>query len=208
MTPSTGLRATEGIYYLALGVWLGAIVMLAIAAAVTFKTMRAYDPILQTAPYSAPQLQDRAAPILAGAIVGNSLRVLAVLQVSCAVVIGLCVLAQCAIFAEYLRGGVAGRANLLRLALVILPMALLAVELTVISPRIWQQREIMYDPGESEAAREQALTTFRRHHLLSEQIMGAAGLALAGAILVSPFALRHSDLVRSSDGDRGHNVDG
>jgi len=186
----TGFRLTQGFYWLFLGVWVGALVMLAISAAVTFKTVREYQPTLGLAPYSDAALAPDAPGILAGAITGKALRGLAKLQMVCAAVAAVCVLLQCTAFRPMLASGVCGRMNLLRIALVALPIAVLAADQLAITPRIWEHRTVMYDPNLSPEQRTAARTEFQTYHKLSERIVGVAVLSLVAAVLVSPFAFR------------------
>ncbi len=105
-------RLVTGIYYLALGAWLGALVMLATGAAATFQTVRATQAHL-----SADQ-QNR----LAGSIVGNSITGLGVIQISCAAAAVVCVLLQCTIWKRFLAGKPANSVRLALLAVIVLAM--------------------------------------------------------------------------------------
>ena len=186
----TGFRITQGFYWLFLGVWIGALVMLAIGAAVTFKTVRHYEPALGLEPYNDPVLAPHAPGILAGAITGNALRSLAVVQMICAAGAAVCVVLQCTVFRGALSNGVGGLANLVRIALVALPIVVLAIDQLAITPRIWEHRAVMYNPILSDEQRSAARETFQKYHKLSERVVGMAVLSLAAAVLVSPFAFR------------------
>src|SRR5690606_5989920 len=107
----------------------GAMVMLAVSAAVTFKTVRLHQPTLQTAPFDQPEFKGREAPVLAGAIVGNSLRALKVIQIVCAVVAVVGVALQCSIWRDHLNGPRASFPNLLRIALIAIPIAILLLDI-------------------------------------------------------------------------------
>jgi hypothetical protein len=185
----TGFRIVQGFYWLGLGTWFGAMLMLVIAAAVTFKTVRAHQPTIGVAPYNDPMLAEHHSSILAGGIVGNVLRALSTLQIICAVIVVTAVVLQCTVFADRLAGPVWGAANLLRIALIAVPIVVVAVDRLHITPTVWQHRAVMYDPGQPAESRAQARAGFDRYHKLSERVVGAAMFMLAAAVLVSPFVL-------------------
>ena len=190
MNKRTAFRITQGVYYLSLGTWFGAMVMLVLTAITVFATVRQFDVSIHAGPYGQGMWEDRATAILAGGIVGNVLRALAVVQVICAASAVACAALQSSVFACRLAGGRRGKANLLRLALLFVPIVILAADQAVVTPRIWQTRQVMYDSEQPEQVRQQAQARFDRLHTASERMGGLATLALAGAILVSPFAWR------------------
>lgn len=189
MSSLTLYRLNLGVYWLFLGIWAGSIVMLAVSAAITFRTVRDMQPSIGKPPYNDPALADRAAPILAGAVVGNSLHGLRAIQFICAVAVAICVILQCWVFAERLAGGVAGWVNLLRILVLAVPLLILAADQFVVTPRVWAQRVAMYDAGQSEEARREARGRFDRYHKLNERMVSAGLLFLAAAALLSPFVL-------------------
>lgn len=186
-------RLTQGVYWLSLGAWFGAVVMLVIAAAITFGTVRQFHPALGLEPYNHPSLVDRAAPILAGSVVGNMLKGLALIQSVCAASVIGCVVLQCTVFREHIQGGMRGWPNLLRVVLIAGPIAILAADRLVLTPRVWEQRNAMYDQNTSDEARSTAKGRFDRLHMLNERAVGASGIMLVGAVFVSAFALHGSE---------------
>lgn len=190
MSAGVMFRLVQGCYWLALGTWVGALVMLAIAAAVTFRTVRDYQPLLQKPPYNQPALADRAVPILAGGVVGNMLRALAVLQIICAAVVGTCIGLQSTLWRDQLEGGAAGWPNLVRVGLLALAVSALAVDQRWITPRIWAHREVMFDPDETAEVRAASQTAFNRLHKLDERVVGASVWLLAGAVFASAFVFK------------------
>ncbi len=183
---------TQGFYWLCLGAWFGAILMLVVAAATTFRTVREYQPALALEPYNHPELSDRAAPILAGAIVGRTIKGLAVVQAIFAAALAACVLLQCTLFADRVHGGVTGWGNLARVALIALPAIILVIDTTVVGPRIWQHRDAMHDPSQPPTARQDAKEHFDRLHKLNERMVALAGLSIVAAVFVSAFVF-HGD---------------
>ncbi|MCX5658966.1 MAG: hypothetical protein NTW19_04500 [Planctomycetota bacterium] len=190
MKASYLFRVVQGFYWLGLGAWFGGLVMLAITAAITFRTVREYQPTIENWPQYQPAMAEHDAPILAGGIVGNVLHGLAAMQIVCAAFVGGCVVLQCTVFKKQLVGGPTGRANLLRVALVVLPVGVLAADQLVISPRIWTQREAMYDSDQPEAVRTEAHAEFDRLHKLDERVVGVSVWLLAGAVFASTFAFK------------------
>ncbi|MCC6580910.1 MAG: hypothetical protein IT440_10755 [Phycisphaeraceae bacterium] len=187
MSSLWGFRLVTGLYFLFLGLWFGSLVMLAVTAAVTFKTVRAFHPTLQTEPYNHPNLVPHADNILAGAIVGNSLLGLAVIQTICAVLVMTTVAAQFIFFRD--RMAQLGWVQAIRVALIAVPMLVLAADRKWVTPSVWRQRQIMYDPTLDESIRQLAREKFGHLHKLNERMVAAATLMLAAALLISPFVL-------------------
>lgn len=177
-----------GVYTLALGVWVGALVMLAVGAAVTFRTTRAYNPSLP-APYDSPELAGRASQILAGGIVGNMIDALSRVQIICGVVAAVCVLVQMCVFRTALAGRGKSWMNLVRVICIAVPLVNVAFERFYLNPAIHELRAAMYDTSVSDQFRASAKLEFDRLHQLSERTTGGAALLLMIAMLVSPLAL-------------------
>lgn len=193
MKSLTAFRLTQGFYWLGLGTWVGAVAMLIIAAVLTFRTVRVYRPTLGVEPYNHPALADRAAPILAGGTVGAMIKGLAVVELSCAGVIGVCVLLQCTVFSSRLSGGIKGIGNLLRILLIAGSVAVVIAQVWCIGPGVWRERTAMYDMEQDASVREAARLRFDRLHKISERATGTSGLMLIGAVLVSAFVLHGED---------------
>src|SRR5690348_5023022 len=107
--------------------------MLAIAAAVTFRTVRELQPSSNAPPYNAPALAEKAPVIIAGNVVGHTLRALAVLQLICAAIAIACMLLQNSAFAGQIHGGPSHWVNLLRIALIVLPVVIVVVDMRAIT---------------------------------------------------------------------------
>ncbi|MFA9480405.1 DUF4149 domain-containing protein [Phycisphaerales bacterium AB-hyl4] len=194
MERPAAFRFTQGLYYLALGTWFGALVMLAIAAAITFRTLEEHAFVLQTGLLHAAGVEpDHAADaprIFAGEVVGQIIQGLTWLQAICALVAIACLLLQTTLFRRRLANAGRSRANLLRTLLVVGPALVLLLNVFWINPNVWQSREAMYDPARTETQRIEARLIFDHHHRLSERTTGGAALMLAVAVLISPFAFR------------------
>lgn len=186
-----GFRLVAGIYWLALGVWVGALVMMAVGAGVTFKTVRYYQPTVGLEPYN--QMPEQAVPILAGGVVGHQLKGLSVVQQVCALVVVVCLVLQCYVYPDRLSGGVAGWANLARMLLVGLAVGVLIADVWTVSDKIWALRDLIFDPSLDAAARQQYRVTFDFWHKLDERMVGSAMFALAAAVVISAFALHPAE---------------
>jgi hypothetical protein len=178
----------NGVYWLGLGVWLGGLVMLAVGAAITFKTAREVAPVLLQPEYNLPEVAGQGGNILAGLIVGNVIKGLTVVQVICAVVVWGAVGAQCWTERERL----AGRKwmNRLRVGLLVVPLLALALSVGFVMPRMWEERSVMYNPEMSVEVRKFARERFDLLHKVSERSVGLGAVCLVFAGLVSGVVLK------------------
>lgn len=177
-----------GVYTLALGVWVGAMVMLAIGAAVTFRTTRSFNPALP-APYDAPELAGRASQILAGGVVGNMIDALSRVQIVCGVIAMACVILQGTLFRAMLPRHGKSIVNAIRIMSIGVAIAFVPLERLFLNPAIHELRTAMYDASENDQARAAAKREFDYLHKISERTTGAAAALLAVAIILSPLAL-------------------
>lgn len=170
----------QSAYWLALGVWIGALVMLAVAAAIVFRTSRAMEPVLLQPQFSTPDLVGQSATILAGAIVGNVIQALLKLQLVCAVLLIVAMVYQHVSLRPLLALHL--RLNALRVGLILLATLVLVVNMAYITPAMWTQRERMYDNTQSAEYRLAAREQFNALHKFTERVTGgtALGLVIAG----------------------------
>lgn len=185
-------RLTNGLHFLALGTWFGAILMLAISAAMTFQTVRTYQPTLDLPPYNQPELASRSDAILAGAIVGRSLQGLKWVQIICATLVVVTLAVQMTAFRSYLLKSRTSLLNITRLGLLAIPVIVLLVDILWITPSIWEYRDAMYAAPASAEKQMAARENFDRYHKLSERSVGLAALSLAGAAVISSLVLGSS----------------
>jgi hypothetical protein len=178
----------NGVYWLGLGAWLGALVMLAVAAAITFKTTRQVSPLLVQPEYNLPESAGQGSNILAGLIVGNVIKGLAAVQVICAVLVFAGVAAQGWTARQAIKAW--PKLNRLRVGLLIVPLAALAVSMGYIMPRMWEERTAMYNPELTQDVRKEARARFDGLHKMSERSVGAGAVCLILAGLVSGVVLQ------------------
>jgi hypothetical protein len=184
------VRLGQGLFYLALGAWFGAMVMLAIGAAAAFTTTRGLDPTLGAAPWNQPGLVEQSSSILAGSIVGKSLQGLAVVQIVCACAAVLGLISQCTFHRNYLLGGARSITNIVRIILIAIPVLILLADLLYFTPQIYHWRDIMWDMNQTQAVRVEAHEHFDHFHHLTERVVGFSCLSLIGAVLASALVLR------------------
>jgi hypothetical protein len=186
----TGFRVAQSLYWVSLGTWFGAMVMIFLAARSTFAVLPTFQPSINAPPYNHPALAEAAPRILAGAVNGDALRKLGRLAIACAVVSLACVVIQCTAGSPWLERGGRHWANYLRIALIVLPTAILAFDALVFEPRILKQRDVIYSPDLTAEQRQQERRTFGKLHGVSMLLATAATASLLGALVVSPFAFR------------------
>ncbi|MDX1682951.1 MAG: DUF4149 domain-containing protein [Phycisphaeraceae bacterium] len=187
---SAAYRMTQGVYYLFGGIWVGALVMLAISAAITFRTVRTHQPYLTDGPYARPALAEKAPEILAGGIVGNVLKSLNRVQGVCGLLVALCVVAQCTVFRDRLAGGLLGPGNLARLGLLAVVALVALANAWWVQPQVWHWRQQLYDASREAEQRAVAQADFDHWHKRSERLAAASLFLVAAAMLISPLAFK------------------
>lgn len=196
-------RLTVGTYWLALGTWLGAMIMLALAAAATFHVSREMNVTVPLLEYAPSHLAGRDAEVLGGNIVGRMIDHLSVLQMVCAVLIFITLLFQLTVFRAtlHLRAGSAG--NVLRVLLLVAALGLLKADRIYINPAVHEHRTRLYEPDLTDAEYADAREAFDTYHHLSENVGKATVFVLIGAMLTSAFALHPRRDDSKSDADDG-----
>jgi hypothetical protein len=188
----TAFRIQQGVYYLLLGMWLGAMVMLVLAATASFAFVREHTLIVGVQGYGEPLKGDTATGFIAGGIVGVALTRLVVLQAVCATALAACVLLQCTRFRAHLDGPVWSKRNRARMFLLLVPTGVLLFNVLVVSPGIDRHRDAKYDPATPPQVAEQADEAFDRYHRLSTRTFGVSTLMLAGAMVLSPWCFKQT----------------
>ncbi len=177
-----GFRLVLGLYYLALGTWVGTTLMMGLAAASTFQTAREYDPALADLPATVSHHGE----YFAGQIVNRGFTGMSLIQCVCAAIILLAVGLQLTVWRSRVRRGWANGARLVLLAGA---LAVLGGDLAYVRPQLGSLRSTRYDVDATAEERNAARATFDRYHRVSERLLGVASLAVGAAVLISPFAL-------------------
>ena len=180
-------RLVQAFYWLCLGTWFGAIVMLIVAAPIVFATARGLEPTLHQPPYD--QFPAQAADVLAGGTVGGMLVGLGVIQTVCAAGVLVCLGLQCMVWPARIAGGVRSPLNLLRIGLLLGPMLLLAVDRLVITPQLGQYQQASYTTGLAETERAEARKQFDHLHNLDVRVVSTAVVMLLLAFFASSLVL-------------------
>ena len=190
--PVTGFRLNQALYHAFLGVWLGAMVMLVLAATAAFGFVR--DPqttlLVQVEGFGAPLTGSAANGWVAGGVVGVALGRLEALQLACFAVVGVATLLQCTRFRARLAAPPASKANGARVFLLVVPALIVLFNLAVVGPGIDANRAAKYDPAADPVAAEAADEAFATYHGLSTRTYGVSTLMLLGATLLGPWCFQ------------------
>ncbi|QDU34733.1 hypothetical protein KS4_28070 [Poriferisphaera corsica] len=176
-------KLIQSFYYLFLGSWLGSLIMLALTAAASFKTLRTYQAIPGIEPYNLPIFANKYPEILAGAVVGQSVEYLTLFQIICAIGTFL------ALFLNYTINRKQNRKlpSFIRTTLYLLTVATLLIHIFLTAPSMNSLRDKIYNPDITQTDRDAAYTKFQSLHKFSERSTGSAVFLLAAIILISPF---------------------
>lgn len=192
--PATlGFRLTQAGYALALGVWVGALVMLGLTAFTAFGVIPRYEPVLTAPPFDTPAFEGRGATVLAGAVVNASLMKLAQLGLAAVALAVVCVAAQMLLFRDRLVERGRSVSNVIRVLLLAILTALVLYERFSLGPALREALATMYDPEASLLTRENARVVFDMLHTRSELLHRALLLLAAVALVISPFTVRSPD---------------
>ena len=191
MRRTTWWRVVQGWYWLALGAWFGALVMLAIAAAAVFGTLRYFPTPLGPMPAEMASRVFNPTEV-AGLIVGQAIDWLRVMQWICASIAIVCVVLQYVVLSSWLpKGGFAQWMNTLRITLLMAVVLILAGDSFYVGPRIRHWRAAMHAPSENSVGDVQAAReAFDHYHDLSVRLVKMKLLMLGVAVLSSAFALQ------------------
>lgn len=170
----------QTIYWLALASWFGAVVFVAVAAPIIFRTIRDANPILPTV--LSVNLENQHASLLAGEVVGNILRRLSTVQLGCAAVLLLMLIAQWMLMDH---GQVHLVHGIIRSVMFVGAVVLVVYDRHVIWPKVWKYREEYIanadDPDVANPAKDQ----FDRYHRESMWVLFAIMLLLSLVIVFS-----------------------
>lgn len=171
------------IYWLALATWFGAVLFVAVAAPVIFRTVRESNPILPTV--LSVNLEHQHSSLLAGTIVGEILNVLRRVEIVCAGALLVAMVGQWIYIFQ--RGptfqDVSMLAGILRSALYLAAVALLLYDWLLLWPRIWRLRQEYIDNADTPEIANPAKEQFDSFHRHSVSLMGILLLLLLGMIV-------------------------
>jgi hypothetical protein len=173
----------QTVYWLALSSWFGAVLFVAVAAPVIFRTVRKANPILPNV--LAVNLEQQHGSLLAGTIVGEILNVLGKLQIICAIAILLAIMVQWVIL---------DRSNptqlfalIVRSSLGVAAAGFLYYDRRILWPKIWSARAEYLDHADEPDIANPAKERFDRLHKESVTVLCFILCLLTGLILFSTF---------------------
>jgi hypothetical protein len=173
-------EAVQIAYWLALSTWFGGVLFIAMAAPIIFQTVSEADPTLPRV--LSVNLEGQHGTLLAGTIVGNLLDRLLYVQLVCAAVLFVAILAQW--FLVDLSGN---RVVLpiLRSALYAAAVGLLIYDWRIVWPRIQKYRQEYIDHADEPDIANPAKDQFDKYHNESVTVLRNILFLLLGIILFS-----------------------
>ena len=165
------------VYWLALSTWFGGVLFIALSAPVIFRTVRESDPTLPTV--LSVNLEGQHSTLLGGTIVSNLLAMLLRIELACATVLVVAIIAQWAMHAQDWPMG------LVRTALFVAAVALIVYDWRVVWPRITQHRQEYIDHADEPEVANPARAQFNRYQRESLVLLMAVVALLLGVIVFS-----------------------
>ena len=175
------LHFVQIVYWLALSTWFGGVLFIALSAPIIFSTVRQSNPILPTV--LSVNLENQHATLLAGSIVANLLGRLIRIELACAAVLLLALLAQWFLI------DMSNRQNLvfalLRTALFAAAVVAVVYDWRVLWPRILRKREEYIEHADEPDVANAAKDDFDRYHRESVTLLTVVLACLLGMVLFS-----------------------
>lgn len=168
------------LYWLALSTWFGGVLFVAVAAPIIFRTVREYNPTLPTV--LSVNLENQHGTLLAGSIVANLLATILQVELGCAGVLFLTILAQW--FFVDLHGQTL-IVTILRSAMFVAAVVLVLYDWRVVSPKIVRSRQEYIDHADEPEVANPAKEQFDRYHHESVAVLRNILFLLLGIILFS-----------------------
>jgi hypothetical protein len=170
------------LYWLALATWFGGVMFVAVAAPVVFRTIRENNPVLPHV--LSVNLEGQHGTLLAGSIVGGILARLARLQLACA---GVLLLSLVAHFFVANMDGSNRTAAIIRTALLLLAAGLTLYDGWVVWPELWRHRQEFIDHADEPELANPAKDEFDRGQRRSASLLMGVLFLLIGMILFSGY---------------------
>jgi len=183
MALMTAFQLIQSIYWLALATWFGAVLFIAIAAPVIFRSVREANPTLPDV--RSDRLAGEHGSLLAGTIVGNILRTLGTVQLVCA---GLVLVA---LVGQWLKLDLGSPRNvghaLIRSAMYVAAVVLVGYDRWLVWPRAWKFRQEYIDHADEPEIADAARERFDRYHRESVRVLAIELAALSLMIVFSSW---------------------
>lgn len=179
--PPMAFQLVQAAYWLALSIWFGGAVFVAIAAAAVFRSVREQRPVLPHV--LAANLEDQHETLLASAVVSGILSSLGIWQSACAAVVLL------GASLHFLVADVSSDTNfcvaLLRVALAAVAAALVAFDRYVVFPRLAAHRQTYVDHADEPDVANPAKEKFDAEQRRSLTLLMFTVAVLLGLVLFS-----------------------
>lgn len=167
-------------YWLALSTWFGGVFFIALAAPIIFRTIRAANPILPNV--LSVNLEGQHGTLLAGSIVANLLNHLLFVELICAGVLLLTLIAHLFVIDTVDTNKTAA---ILRSALFLAAAGIVVYDRRVVWPRIQKFRQEYVNHADEPEIANPAKDNFDREHHRSVNLLGMVLFLLLGIVLFS-----------------------
>ncbi len=180
MQPEHAFQIVQIAYWIALATWFGAVLFLALAPPVILKTLQDSKPILPDV--LSVNLEGQHATLLGGTIMRNLLDVFFRIEIICAAILLLTMIAQWLLidldgFNLFL--------PILRTAMFLAAVVFLVYDWRVVWPKVWSAREKYIENADDPDVANPALDDFDRYQALSVTLLRNMLFLLLGIILFS-----------------------
>lgn len=165
------------VYWLALSTWFGGVLFIALSAPVIFKTIRESDPTLPMV--LSVNLEGQHGTLLGGTIVSNLLAMLLRIELGCAAVMLLAIIAQWAMHVQDWLPA------LIRTCLFLAAVIFLLYDWQLVWPRIMQHRQEYIDHADEPEVANPARAQFNRYQRESLILLMSIVALLLGVIVFS-----------------------
>ena len=165
------------LWWMALSTWFGGVMFVAVSAPIIFRTVRESDPVLPTV--LSVNLEGQHGTLLAGSIVANLLSALAKVELVCAAVMLVCLIAQWAIWPDR------WAQHLIRSALFVAAVVLVLYNRYRVEPQVARHRQQYIDNADNPDVANPAKEQFDRYHRESVTVLMITLAMLLGLILFS-----------------------
>jgi hypothetical protein len=175
----------QTIYWLALSTWFGGVLFVALMAQAVVRTIGEFRPMLPTV--LSVNLENQHASVLSGAVVGNMLRKLSIVQLVCAVVALVMLLGH---FAMVGSNRVAVIDVIARGTLLMGTLGVVLYDRYILWPKLWSARQMYLDNADNPDVANPAKEEFDRAHHESVSLLFICwvllGLLIALSATITP----------------------
>jgi hypothetical protein len=168
-------------YWLALATWFGGAFFIAMGARIIMRTVEENKPVLPHV--LAVNLEGQHGTLLGGTIIGNLLNAFTRVEMVCAAVLGLTVLAQWLMIDVHNQSALISA--ILRTALLLAACGIVFYDWRMLWPRIWKSRQTFLDHADEPETANPAKDEFDRYQRESVMLLEILIFVLLGIVLFS-----------------------